>query len=94
VFANAVLLHIVRHELEAVLRTVLNAVRPGGMLVATFKEGDGEAWSEAKLGAPRWFVYWREPELRAVLERTGWQVERIDHVDGSTEPWLQAVCHR
>ena len=30
----------------------------------TLKEGDGEAWSAAKLGQPRWFVYWREPRKR------------------------------
>lgn len=94
VLANAVLLHIARDHLEAVLRRVLQAVRPGGWMFATFKEGNGEDWTVAKLDAPRWFVYWREQPLRDLLERVGWRVERIDHFQGRTEPWLTTVCRR
>jgi hypothetical protein len=39
------------------LRACHAATRPDGVLVLTLKEGDGEAWSDAKLGMPRWFVY-------------------------------------
>jgi SAM-dependent methyltransferase len=94
ILANAVLLHIERDQLESVLRSCHAATREGGQLVATFKEGDGEAWSEAKLDAPRWFVYWREQPLRAVLERAGWQVQRIDHVEGRLDSWIQVICDR
>lgn len=94
IFANAVLLHLDRDDLETVARSCYDAVRPGGLIAATFKEGDGEAWSEAKLEAPRWFVYWREQPLRELFERAGWQVERIDHIAGRTEPWLHPVCRR
>ncbi|MBO0812349.1 MAG: NUDIX domain-containing protein, partial [Microlunatus sp.] len=68
VLADAVLLHLNRTEFAAVAGRVAAAVRPGGLFAFTLKEGDGEAWSEAKLDLPRWFVYWREPEVRAVLE--------------------------
>lgn len=94
IFANAVLLHLAREDLETALRSGLAATRPGGVLIMTLKEGDGEGWTDAKLGAPRWFVYWREQPLRDVLERAGWQVERVDHVAGRTERWLQVLCRR
>jgi trans-aconitate methyltransferase len=92
--ANAVLLHVARDEMELALRACHAATRAGGMLALTLKEGDGEAWSDAKLGAPRWFVYWRPQPLRDALERAGWKVVRLEQVQGRVEPWLNALCRR
>ncbi len=94
VLADAVLLHLGRDELARALAACHDAVRPGGLLAFTLKEGDGEAWSDAKLSAPRWFVYWRPRPLRDALERTGWTVVRLEQVTGSGEPWLAALCRR
>ena len=94
VLANAVLLHLDRTDMEQALRSCLAATRPGGLLALTLKEGDGEGWSDAKLDAPRWFVYWRPQHLREVLERTGWRVLRLEQVEGRDEPWLHALCRR
>jgi SAM-dependent methyltransferase len=88
VLANAVLLHLNRAQFEDALRRARRAVRPEGVLAVTLKEGDGEAWTTAKLDQPRHFTYWREPKLRTVLERTGWTVISAQHVKGRTEPWL------
>jgi SAM-dependent methyltransferase len=88
VLADAVLLHLTREELADVLVRARRAVRPGGWLAVTLKEGDGEAWTTAKLGLPRFYTYWREPELRTALEATGWDVVTLDPVDGRLEPWL------
>lgn len=88
VVADAVLLHLDRAEFADLLRRARAAVRDDGLLALTLKEGDGSAWSEAKLGAPRHFTYWREGPLRAVLERTGWSVVSLDHVQGKLERWL------
>jgi len=60
----------------------------------TLKDGDGESWSDAKLGAPRWFVYWREEALRAQLSEAGWRVLDLRHVPDRTEPWLHTLCER
>lgn len=94
VLANAVLHHLSRAALAAALLRIRDAARPQGVLALTVKEGDGEAWSSAKLGTPRWFVYWREPNLREVLERAGWSVLRLDHVRGRNNDWLYALCRR
>jgi hypothetical protein len=59
-----------------------------GVLAFTVKEGDGDAWSEAKLDLPRHFTYWRERSLRDVLAQTCWAVMYIDHIAGRLEPWL------
>lgn len=92
VLANAVLLHLDRSDVEQVLTRLREATRPGGLLALTLKEGDGEAWSTAKLGRPRWFVYWREDDLRTVLARAGWAVVDLQHVEGRHEPWLYALA--
>lgn len=87
IFANAVLLHLSRDQFEDLLRRARGAAAPRGVLAFTLKEGDGEAWSEHKLGVPRHFTYWREPAVRAALARAGWPEVSIEHVAGR-ENWL------
>ncbi len=94
VFANAVLLHLTRPTFEEVLARIRLAVRDGGLLAFTVKEGDGEAWSNEKLDLPRYFIYWREGALREVITRAGWTVVSIDHVEGRVSPWLVRASHK
>ncbi len=94
VLANAVLLHLDRAQARLAVEACRQAVRPGGLFALTLKDGDGESWSDAKLGAPRWFVYWREEALRAQLSDAGWRVLDLRHVPDRTEPWLHALCER
>lgn len=94
VLANAVLLHLTRDDLHAALRACHAATRPNGVFALTLKHGDGEGWSDAKLGSPRWFVYWREAPLRGALVDAGWTVLRLGLVHGRVGPWLHAPCRR
>lgn len=88
VLANAVLLHLTREEVTDVLARARGAVTGEGCLAFTLKEGDGEAWSSVKLDLPRHFTYWREPQVRAALQDTGWRTLAVDHVAGISEQWL------
>ncbi len=92
VLADAMLLHLTREQFEDVLRRARRAVVDGGVLAFTVKEGDGAAWSNAKLDLPRHFTYWRESAVREVLTRSGWTVTSLDHVTGRTEPWLYVLA--
>ena len=96
VLANAVLLHLSRSDAARALASCLEATRPGGLLALTLKKGRGERWSDAKLGEPRWFVYWDEAGLRTLLDDAGWQVIDIHEVEGRVpeEPWLFVLCQR
>lgn len=94
VVANAVLLHLERAEFDRVLGAAHDAVRPGGLLAFTVKEGDGDEWHTRKLGLPRHFVYWRPAQLRERLARAGWAIEALDHVPGRGEDWVFALCRR
>jgi SAM-dependent methyltransferase len=91
ILANAVLHHLNRDQFEDVLRRARTAVVAGGVLGFTVKEGDGAAWSEHKLGLPRHFTYWREPAVRAALQRAGWPGASIEHVVGP-DRWLYVLA--
>ena len=88
VLANAVLLHLTRPQFRRALTCARLAVVDDGTFAFTLKEGDGEAWSTAKLGLPRYFTYWREPAVRRELAAAGWRVLSLDHVQGRDEPWM------
>jgi ribosomal protein S18 acetylase RimI-like enzyme len=96
VFANAVLLHVARELLPTVLERAREAVRPGGVLTATLKHGDGDAWSTRKLDRARHFTYWTDQDLTAVVERAGWTdvVVRDTTRPGADERWLTVTARR
>jgi SAM-dependent methyltransferase len=71
IFANAVLLHFTADEFAAALAKLRGALAPGGRLAFSLKKGRGEEWSEAKLGAPRFFRYWLAEDLPPFLRAAG-----------------------
>ena len=91
VFAHAVLLHIDRDELHAVLARLRTAVRPGGLLAMTLKEGDGDEWSSHKVELPRHFTYWRLEPLRDALVGSGWEPVVHERTSATYGPWLRSV---
>jgi SAM-dependent methyltransferase len=94
VLADAVLLHFTRREFTAVTAKVRRALRPGGRFAFTVKLGDGEDWSSARLGAPRFFCYWREPRVRVVLSAAGFPGADIRKARGRAgdKDWLHVVA--
>lgn len=86
--ANAVLLHIPREDLPAVLGRLRRAVHPGCRFVLSLKTGREDGWSHAKLDAPRWFTYWAEEDIRELLERSGWRVRSCAASTGRADEWL------
>ena len=94
VFANAVLLHVARTRLRSVMAVARRATRVDGVLVASFKKGDGDEWSERKLDVPRHFTYWQEEELRRVVMAVGWTPLRIEESTQPTsvEKWITVIA--
>ncbi len=94
VFANAVLLHFKPEEAKQVLKNALASLQDGGVLAFTVKQGGGQEWSEAKLGAPRYFYYWQVDSLRKLVEDAGFEI--IEITIGSTRKaqWLQIIARK
>lgn len=95
VLANAVLLHFTRDEASQVIGKVFDALNANGKFVFTLKQGEGEDWSEEKLGAPRFFCYWTEPQIHEVLESTGFSEVQISGDKATANAtWLQIVAKK
>ena len=96
VLANAVLLHFTRDEATQVIGKVYGALNANGKFAFTLIQGEGEAWSEERLGAPRFFCYWTEPQIREVLESTGFGDVEIISGDKATAntTWLLIVAKK
>ena len=92
VVAFAVLLHLTREELGTVLDRMREAVRPGGLLAFTVKEGDGSAWSDHRLGSPRFFTFWRAGPLAEVLADHCWTVQELERHAGDRDDWILVMA--
>ena len=63
IWASGALLHVPKAEMPALLGRLANALKPGGLMLATFKSGEGEM--RDKLG--RFYSYYSLPELEALF---------------------------
>ena len=80
VWASAALLHAPRHELTDDLARIFRALRPGGLLVASFKAGGGEG--RDTFG--RYYNYPDTEQLRNHLTAAGdWAQIDLSENDGS-----------
>lgn len=63
IWASGALLHVPKTEMPALLIKLARALKPGGLLLATFKSGEGEA--RDKLG--RFYAYYSLAELTGLF---------------------------
>ena len=88
IFANAVFLHFQPNELETILKKIPQGLNRGGLLSFSLKYGEGEEWTVEKLGLPRYFCYWNEERIMAMLVKQGYEVIYFD----GNEKWLQIIA--
>lgn len=92
ILADAVLLHLNREQFKHALLKIRSALRDNGRLAFTVKEGEGEAWSDKKIGKPRYFCYWSERDIRGELERAGFSKVTLFKGGESGGEWLNIVA--
>jgi SAM-dependent methyltransferase len=94
ILANAVLLHFTLSEFSFVLKNLRAALVDGGRLAISLKNGDGEEWSDAKIGVPRFFHYWRAAPLRQALDAADFH--DISIIEATTDrahaDWLYVIA--
>lgn len=96
IWANAALLHAPRAELTDDLARILRALKPGGLLVASFKAGD----AEGRDGFGRYYNYLDREALRGHLQAAGtWTSLEFSEADGGgydNQPtrWLWVTARR
>jgi SAM-dependent methyltransferase len=98
VFADAVLLHFTREETREVINKVYAALNDKGRFAFTLKNGEGEAWSDEKLGAPRFFCYWTKQTIQPLLEQAGFThiaiADDFTATVGSKAKWVQVIADK
>lgn len=91
ILAFAVLLHFTEEDFDRAIANIRNALNESGCFAFSLMRGAGEKWSEDKMGAPRYYRYWQEDDLRARLERLGLNV--TDVWDG-WERWMYVATEK
>ena len=95
VIALAVLQHVERDQIPALLRRVAAALHPGGVFLVATREGDGESWEVGESGNPYFIVLWGESEFRALLADAGLVVAWSSRGEDSEESdWLMLLARR
>jgi SAM-dependent methyltransferase len=94
VWACATLLHLRAAELPDVFGKIRKALRPGGVLYASFKEGTGERFANG-----RHFTDLNRPSLAALLGATAFEPIELWTSDDARpghdgETWVSAVARR
>jgi SAM-dependent methyltransferase len=93
ILANAVFLHLTRRQLADTLRRLAMALSNGGRLAFTVKQGEGEEWSTAKLGVPRYFCYWQPGPLHDLVIAAGFTSVRVTRWSAASgQPFLAVTA--
>ena len=92
IWACASMLHLNREDFPAALLGFRSALRPGGLLCLSVREGQGEEW-DTRYGSdcPRWFTYWREADVDSYLRRHDFDILSIEDDSSS---WIRRLARR
>jgi 2-polyprenyl-3-methyl-5-hydroxy-6-metoxy-1,4-benzoquinol methylase len=93
VVALYVIQHVGRELVDGVIGRIAAALRPGGTLLMSFQEGEGEYSSVAPEGTYQ-VVLWREADMAACLSRHGFAVEWRSAFNGREGVWITVIAHR
>ncbi len=93
VVALYVIQHVGRALVDGVIGRIAAALRPGGTLLMSFQEGEGEETSVDPEGSYQ-VVRWREADMVDCLSRHGLIVERRWTFKGEKAVWITVIAHR
>jgi len=93
VWASAVLIHLARDEMPVLLSRLRAATASGATLYLSVQEGDGEGWNtRGHVTGARHFTFWREEELRRMLDAAGWRVDLLRRSETANGTWLDVFA--
>jgi predicted TPR repeat methyltransferase len=90
IIACAVFLHFTEDEFRDVLMKLSDHIERDGVLAFSVKNGEGEEWSDEKMGAPRYFHYWNPQKIQPLLEESGYEVLNLRLEEN--DKWLYVIA--
>jgi hypothetical protein len=93
VVALYVIQHLGRELADAAIGRMAGALRPGGTLLMSFQEGEGERTTAEASGTYQ-VVRWREADMVDCLTRHGLVVAWRSSFDGREGVWITVVARR
>ncbi len=93
ILADAVLLHLTLEQTKHALKKICQALERNGRFALTLKEGEGDGWTDRKIGLPRYFTYWTEEAIRQALQEAGFTKVDIFASGPEDKRWLNIVCY-
>lgn len=94
IVALYVLQHIERDRLGAVLDRIVAALRPGGLLLTSFQEGEGEHDQKGAEGGVYHVVRWPLDDMLDLMSRHGLQLLWRHGFDGDEARWSVLIARR
>lgn len=89
VLALCVLIHVDREQIDAVLRKIRRALKPGGAFLVSLRTGEGETSGKYHT------VYWTRDRFAAQLVAAGLSVDwDMESVDSASDEWITFLAHR
>lgn len=94
IWASFSLLHVPKADLPTILTAIHRALKPGGQFHISVKLGTGEA--RDSIG--RFYAYYSDAELTALLATAGFTVTERDFgnspgLSGESAPWIALAAH-
>lgn len=93
VVALYVVQHVGRELVDGVIGRVAASLRPGGTLLMSFQEGEGEETSVGTTGTYQ-VVRWPEADMTDCLSRHGLAVAWRSTFNGREGVWITVIAHR
>lgn len=95
VVALAVLQHVDRDQIPALLGRVAAALNPGGLFLVAILVGDGDRWEVGDSGNHYFVALWGESAFRALLTDVGLLVEWSSRAaDSEEDGWLLLLARK
>ena len=91
VFANAVVPHFTSQDFRLVLGKIHRALTDDGIFAFSAKQGEGEVWTDEKLGDRRYVYHWHPDDLLKFVQEAGYETTYLKHSipgDLPTHTWI------
>lgn len=93
VWANAVLLHLKKEDATAAVEEMRRVLRPDGVVFISVKQGSGERFVERD-GMERFFSFYREEEVKTLLEDADLKIIAFEKVETDRTVWLDVFARK